>query len=366
MRILIVDDSDYKIASIVSVIRRLDEDIRVDSSENVVQALEYLSINAYDLMILDIVLPYRTGDKEIPETSYRLISEIQRNETYYYPNYILGLTQHEGFLELLGGIWPVIKYEQNSNDWIDKLEYIVNILKRRSRYSIVDQIDIKPTVFLEGLTDVTYLTHAIRIYRPSLLEKIDIRSDKAAGYNWVKRMIIIWAHSLYQKDVSSYYKALGVFDGDKSGKNAASELNSFVKDNSKMKSTYSVYCLSVSDAKHLMPIVKKGLLVPIEIESLFSFEHWNYAFVNNLTEPISDLEDMISDPRGWDKMNQSFKDYVKLIGLSEEELMYLNKIKFCKKKSFCDYITSIPVTDGYNVFENFIPLIEKIESILVD
>lgn len=364
MRVLIVDDSLVKISSIVDTIREQDKNIRVDSAINVVDALLCLSTTHYDLLILDIMFPFRMGEEPKANNARSLLETVYRKEIYFYPAYVLGLTQFDSCIEPISKLWNVIKYDPTSLAWKHTLSEVVRVLIRRSRYPETTMPKIRPTIYLEGLTDVSYLSEAIRIFNPELLKMVDIMSAPSAGANWVSRKIVIWANSLHQNDQNKYYKALGVFDGDRAGKDALTKLNNMFVDSSAMKDTYKTYYLSLSDACHLIPLKQKGIIPPITIESLFPFKYWRYASANNLLEPISDIDSLIHEPKKWDKMNYSFASFIEELGLNTDEKLYLNKINFTDKEKFSRYILSFNDSEKKEIFKNFDKLLSKIESII--
>src|SRR6476620_6526813 len=98
MRILIVDDSVSKIADIVSALREISQGFEVEYSKDCIDALNKLS-QKFDLILLDLLLPLRSGDEPKTTGGKYIVSEIYRNTKLKPPTYILCLTQHESLVE---------------------------------------------------------------------------------------------------------------------------------------------------------------------------------------------------------------------------------------------------------------------------
>ncbi len=139
IKILILDDTETKIARIKSVIvnncnipeNNIDVAISINSGRIL------LCKNEYDLLLLDLVLPLTDGDEPDREEGPKFIDEIYANEQINIPNQIIGLTQHDEFYSELkerfeDKVWYLLKYEQSKNDWITKLQNkIIHLRKNK-------------------------------------------------------------------------------------------------------------------------------------------------------------------------------------------------------------------------------------------
>ncbi len=362
LKILIIDDSNDKVAKIIKVIREISNDIVVEIAIDFVSAQKQLISFQYDLLILDINLPVRAGEEPTLETGKNLLAEINRKINIKSPFYIISLSQYSDDCENLSSIWQTVKYSPENIDWhLSINELIKHILK--CNFLINNSITIRPTLFLEGKTDEKILTEAIKLFKPSLLEKISIKSEKSAGASWVSRQIIVWAHSLKKKD-SNYLRAVGLLDGDIAGKQALDEINRVVKVDSAESKTYKMFRLTPKYAKHIIPIKQKGLDLPVTLEEMFCPEIWEHAKDKSWLELRTNAESLLSNPEKWNKFELSLKDYLMTIGLNDKENLYLYTFKDDCKEELSKYILSLPIEKRIEVLESFKKLIDEIDVYL--
>jgi len=96
LTILIVDDSEQKINKIITVIQELDLITNViTANTNACAMKELLNQEVIDLLILDLNLPIRKGEKAKKDAGLLLLTEIKRRNTIKSPNHIIGLTAYE-------------------------------------------------------------------------------------------------------------------------------------------------------------------------------------------------------------------------------------------------------------------------------
>lgn len=361
--ILIVDDSNDKVANILKVIRELSNDLYVDIAIDFISAQTQLISKQYDLLILDINLPIRNGEEPSLETGKNLLSEINRKSSIKSPFYIISLSQFSEECKDLSSIWQTINYKAESNEWNKPISDIIkHIIK--CGYKQNGSAETKPTIFVEGKTDEIILKEAIRIFRPELIEKISIRSETNAGASWVARQIIVWAHSLRKK--GNYIKAIGILDGDFAGKKATEEVNRVVKDDSAESQTFKLIKLNPSYARHIIPIKQKGLDLPITLEEMFSISAWEYAKNQSWLEQRSNAESILTNPERWNKYELSLKDYLQTIGLTNEESLFLNCVKAEFKEDFVKYILNLDETNKKIALDSFKKLIDDISGYILN
>ena len=77
IKILITDDSDHKIKRIREIIERIPEIGDYDIAIDLVSTKKHLSINHYDLLILDLNLPDRMGDDPLPTNGVNFLLEFK-------------------------------------------------------------------------------------------------------------------------------------------------------------------------------------------------------------------------------------------------------------------------------------------------
>lgn len=365
INVLIVDDSNDKIAKVVSTIRSLSETIHVDFVIDSISAQKYLSEKKYDLLILDISLPLREGEKPGPEVGKNLLSEINRKKNFNSPNYILGLTQHDDADHILSSVWPTIKYSPETDEWkISISDLIKHILK--SNNLTVNRNEVLPTIFVEGKNDEKLILEAITLFKPEILSKISIRSESSiGGASWVARQIIVWAHSLNKDSNGGYMKAIGLLDGDQAGIDSREEINRKIRSDSAEAKTFHLFRLSPTYARHIIPIVKKGLNIPICAEEMFEMPHWKYAQDNKWLDLRNKPENFLSEPKNWNGFETTLKEHLTTLGLTEDEKLYLNCFNEKGKEDFVKYILGFDTEKKKEAMKCFEKLIDEMSNYLL-
>lgn len=360
INILLVDDSNDKVANVIKVVREISDRINIDVVIDFISAQKALIISQYDLLILDVNLPVRAGEEPSLETGKNLLAEINRKPNIKSPYYIISLTQYLDDCQDLSDIWRTVKYTPEQIDWkssiINLIKHIIKCNFRQNESHI-----LKPTIFLEGKTDEKLITEAIRLFQPNLLDKVFIKSEKSAGASWVARQIIAWSHSLKKED-TEYIKAIGLLDGDYAGKLALDEISRVVKNESAESKTFKTFKLSPSYARHIIPIKQKGLDLPVTLEEMFDPKIWSYAKTQSWLEQRTNAETLLTNPSRWNKFELSLKDFLSTIGLSEEESLYLYSFRDNCKEDLARYILNMSETNKIEVMANFKTLIEEISE----
>lgn len=165
MKILVVDDSREKLAKVVS---HLVDECSVARDNIAVRytaasAREVLKVEAYDLLILDILLPLRDEDEPSAKTSADLLAEIKDRDTLRRPQYIIGLTAHEphagnvadGFQDR---VWSVVHYNSIDTNWKVTLTSLIEYLKRRAleKANLSYDLDVCIVTALQGEMDAIH------------------------------------------------------------------------------------------------------------------------------------------------------------------------------------------------------------------
>lgn len=96
LKILVVDDDSVKVDAIAGLINSLQlADIEFHSVGDVSEARKELSIRAYDIMLLDILLPVRKGATPRADSSVDFLREIIEDGTCPAPKRIVAITSDE-------------------------------------------------------------------------------------------------------------------------------------------------------------------------------------------------------------------------------------------------------------------------------
>lgn len=134
--ILVVDDDPTKRARVVAALLRIPgiTEHNIDSCEDLIHARDRLATHRYDLLILDLRIPNRIGDKPDDSAGGAFVREITLSRTLIKPFHIIGLTAFEAVFDksdpvFVEELWRIIRYQSGSVDWerqlIGKVGYLV-------------------------------------------------------------------------------------------------------------------------------------------------------------------------------------------------------------------------------------------------
>lgn len=145
VKILVIDDLKEKREKIFKAIEPIVDISDIDSVENLRDAIQRLKTNMYDIVILDIQIPFRAGEKPLRDGGIRFLQQLEIGEIQI-PLAIVGMTAFdESIVEFeeyfQNHLWSLIKYDETTNDWsqkiCNKVEYIVSY--KRSQ---IDRVDL--------------------------------------------------------------------------------------------------------------------------------------------------------------------------------------------------------------------------------
>jgi nucleoside phosphorylase len=135
VRTLIVEDDTQKYGEIREVLSATGREtdvvhLAVCASE----ALSQLSNSPYDLLLLDINLPRRFGERPIRGGGLEVLREINRYEGYLHPRYIVGITAYDDLIEEFGAefeenLWSLVHYSEGADRWVAQLRQKVSYIK---------------------------------------------------------------------------------------------------------------------------------------------------------------------------------------------------------------------------------------------
>jgi nucleoside phosphorylase len=135
MNILIIDDNIEKVKKVISQLMTLDGITRenISSVGSSSDARRLLSDNTYDLMILDLSLPYYIESDESIDVSMQLLEDIKNSGELIPPLQIVGLSafkelvqEHEIFFN--ENLWTLFHYIDNSDGWVKEILNCVRYL----------------------------------------------------------------------------------------------------------------------------------------------------------------------------------------------------------------------------------------------
>lgn len=149
MKILIVDDEPKRYPKLITRFEELG--VRRDDIHMVqctADAHPKMVEIEYDLIILDILIPFRAENDEDVSFSLDLLMEIQNGEELKKPRYVLGITSDpeiskdvkEQFTEYT---WTVLEYSASNDDWINRAVNCAKFVKQGvSKSAITSAVDV--------------------------------------------------------------------------------------------------------------------------------------------------------------------------------------------------------------------------------
>lgn len=356
MNILIVDDSIDKIAKIVSVIEQVSSDFFIDSVNDSYRAQLKLRSKKYDLLIVDLYLPIRIEEEPLPNGGELLLKEIKRKKALIPPSLIVGITQHQELECNFSPIWKLLFFNQGT--WDDDLKELVEHSFRSRKY-ISEEIYVKPTIFVEGISDYAILREAFSLFQPDYIDKLNINTEKSAGASWVANQVVIWAHSLHKtSDTKQLIRGIGLLDGDDAGQDAIDEINRIIKSDCTGANSFKIFKLKADYAKNLIPLYKKGLVIPVTMEELYSNDFWKYSESQGWLESRNKPDSLLKDPKKWDKMSQSLGEYITTLKLEDSEKLFLKSFKLSSKEKAVKHILELEQVERKKVLINFKILVD--------
>lgn len=365
MKILIIDDNIDKISQIERLLKStINNPYETDSAQCIQNAMNLLVKDKFDLAIVDILLPQRTGDDPLPTGGNNLLLEIYRKrKKINVPSYIVGLTQHLEHQKNFSSIWKVIEYDSSSKVWCDHLLQLINhILITKEQSVHIQPIDrqLLPIVYVEGETDKSYLEESISLFYPELAKQIQIKTQNNAGAKWVANQITSFAHQLQKDDNGNYIKAIGLLDSDAAGNEAKKDIVRVI-DTANKNATFRLLQIQARYNPDLIAFYSKGCKIEMDIESLLPLEALEYAQNNNWLENRISL--FIEHPKGFNYLETTGIEYLKHKGITDSQLVYTKKVTFAAKEKLFKYVSSFE--DKASIYKNFKPLLDDIKNYLI-
>ena len=188
LSILIIDDSDDKIKVLKNLFRE-NTSIRPDKVEiadSVLTAIDKLSSKRYDLVILDLYLPFEKGDEAKPEGGMQLIQmmESEDNDEIYKPFHIVGLSREKttpGHREAFSrSLWFLLTYDETDDTWKNQLrQKVAYLLKSKMLLQETATHDFDVAIINALQTPENYWTKKLIAKE---WEKISVPGDDCNSY----------------------------------------------------------------------------------------------------------------------------------------------------------------------------------------
>ncbi|MCC6182606.1 MAG: hypothetical protein IT237_12310 [Bacteroidia bacterium] len=131
-------------------------DADIDCADTVNSGREYLTGNRYDLLLLDLVLPFNEDDTPSAESGTKFLDEIYYNPNINIPLHIIGLTEYDQAFkdsaqDFEDKLWNLVNFSLQNNDWKDKLKSKVFYLQKTKK-------EYKEFIETENKFDVAIIT----------------------------------------------------------------------------------------------------------------------------------------------------------------------------------------------------------------
>lgn len=158
IKILIIDDSVEKLRSVIDFLEKECNvaGADIDCADTVNSGRECLTSNRYDLLLLDLVLPFSEDDTPSSESGTKFLDEIYYNPNINIPLHIIGLTEYDQAFkdsaqDFEDKLWGLVNFSLQNNDWKDKLKSKVFHLQSTKK-------EYKDFIEVENKFDVAIIT----------------------------------------------------------------------------------------------------------------------------------------------------------------------------------------------------------------
>lgn len=172
MKLLIIDDNSIRVEKILKMLATLDEQnisIETQSIEYAKDIDYYLTNNYYDLVIIDVLLPFSIHSKS-PSSEYSLNILEQLNDPeeklYKKPSKIIGITSDGEIHDQVEDnfkkyTWTLIKCIENQDSWLEQIKNSIifiskNINKKPNSYEVDLAIICALEIELKAILDLPW------------------------------------------------------------------------------------------------------------------------------------------------------------------------------------------------------------------
>lgn len=139
MKVLIVDDTQEKIVEIRRVLKGyVEEPDDVPICGCIRDALKMCAQTRYDLVILDLFIPYKSGEDPDPTNAQNFLKVIKEDDDYICPVFVIGITRaqdltgYKSFFE--AETMQVLNYADNDDTWkgqlSNRLAYLTGVKRK--------------------------------------------------------------------------------------------------------------------------------------------------------------------------------------------------------------------------------------------
>lgn len=148
MRFLLVDDEQHKRDAIVSfLVSKGIERESIVVAEHAAAARVKLGESAFDVLLLDVLLPSRAGARPAGEHSVELLRQIVEDGTSTAPQFIIGITADaQGTVDYAAEfktlVTQVVHFNPGDGVWQQMLAVVLQLLKRQEQAKQTNDYDV--------------------------------------------------------------------------------------------------------------------------------------------------------------------------------------------------------------------------------
>ena len=129
MRVLLADDGGEKFQRLQDFLIQDPNlgTLELVSAEDGFAARKAMRTTKFDLLILDILLPWRAGDDPTADGSSKLLNSVIEDETLIPPRQVVGLSADPAAAAAAGSdfaakTWTVLGFDRTSNSWLEAIK----------------------------------------------------------------------------------------------------------------------------------------------------------------------------------------------------------------------------------------------------
>lgn len=180
IKILIIDDNPRKVSQIRECLVQASVVIEnIETVSDIVEGKKKLRNKLYDILILDVQLPERTGDKPLTDGGLEILRLIHDTNRYKRPNYIIGLSEFDNYRNNFEDkLHLLIKFDEKTDDWQIRLTNQVSEVNS-SKFNIAIPDYYFDVGFVCALEDIE-LENILKL--DANWERVNIPSDNLIYY----------------------------------------------------------------------------------------------------------------------------------------------------------------------------------------
>lgn len=208
----------------------------------------------------------------------------------------------------------------------------------------------KPTIFCEGPSDKSFFTETLRLFYPTLVNRVEIRrsASHGGGHGWVGDMLIAWS---FNRPTAT---AVGVFDKDDDAQKTRNETERKLNNPQSGKKAFTI---SLQPGDELKQCYKHSISIPFGPEELLPKDIWDHAETNHWLEDRPNPLLLYK----FNHRNITFDDHLRNL-LADDHLLRiaLKRVQKSNKEDFSKHVVTLPSeSEKKRVLAGFRPTLEE-------